>query len=70
MPTHHPLVEGSWSAGQGPVARRLAVPLREFLDTEVAGGLVLLAAAVGALLLHRTLPPLAWPEGIPKKGAA
>jgi Na+/H+ antiporter NhaA len=43
-------VEGSRSAGQGPVARRLAVPLREFLDTEVTGGLVLLAATVLALL--------------------
>ena len=50
MPTHHPPVEGSWSAGQGPVARRLAVPLREFLDTEVAGGLVLLATTAVALL--------------------
>ena len=49
MPTGHPPVEGSWSAGQGPVARRLAVPLREFLDTEVAGGLVLLAATAVAL---------------------
>ena len=49
MPTRHPPVEGSWSAGQGPVARRLAVPLRGFLDTEVAGGLVLLAATAIAL---------------------
>ena len=51
MPTGHPPVEGSWSAGQGPVARRLAVPLREFLDTEAAGGLVLLAATTVALLV-------------------
>jgi hypothetical protein len=29
--------KGFWSAGQGPVTRRIAVPLREFLDTEVAG---------------------------------
>jgi Na+:H+ antiporter, NhaA family len=50
VPTGHPPVEGSWSAGQGPVARRLAVPLREFLDTEVTGGLVLLATTVLALL--------------------
>jgi NhaA family Na+:H+ antiporter len=49
VPTHHPPVEGSWSAGQGPVARRLVVPLREFLDTEIAGGLVLLAATAVAL---------------------
>ena len=50
MPTRHPPVEGSWSAGQSPAARRLAVPLREFLDNEVAGGLVLLAATAVALL--------------------
>jgi Na+:H+ antiporter, NhaA family len=50
MPTRHPPVEGSWSARPSPVARRLAVPLREFLDTEVAGGLVLLAATAVALL--------------------
>jgi Na+/H+ antiporter NhaA len=49
VPTGHPPVAGSWSAGQGPVARRLAVPLCEFLDTEVAGGLVLLAATALAL---------------------
>ena len=49
MPTHHPPVEGSWSAGQSPAARRLAIPLREFLDTAVAGGLVLLAATAVAL---------------------
>ncbi len=49
MPTGHPPLEGSWSAGSGRVARRLAVPLREFLDTEVAGGLVLLAATAIAL---------------------
>jgi hypothetical protein len=49
VPTRHPPVEGSWSAGQIPATRRLAVPLREFLDTEVAGGLVLLAATAVAL---------------------
>jgi Na+/H+ antiporter NhaA len=49
VPTRHPPVEGSWSAGPSPVARRLAVPLQEFLDTEVAGGLVLLAATAVAL---------------------
>jgi Na+/H+ antiporter 1 len=48
--TRHPPVEGSWSAGPSPVARRLAVPLREFPDTEAAGGLVLLAAAGVALV--------------------
>ena len=50
MPTRHPPVEGSWSAGNSRVARRLAVPLREFLDTEVAGGVVLLAATAIALV--------------------
>jgi NhaA family Na+:H+ antiporter len=50
VPTRHPPVESSWSAGPGPVARRLAVPLREFLDTEAAGGLVLLTAAAVALV--------------------
>jgi Na+:H+ antiporter, NhaA family len=49
VPTRHPPVEGSWSAGPSPVARRLAIPLREFLDTEAAGGLVLLAATGVAL---------------------
>jgi NhaA family Na+:H+ antiporter len=50
VPTGHPPVESSWSAGNRPAARRLAVPLREFLDTEVAGGLVLLAATAIALV--------------------
>jgi len=50
MPTGHPPVEGSWSASSSPLSRRLAVPLREFLDTEVAGGLVLLAATAIALV--------------------
>jgi NhaA family Na+:H+ antiporter len=49
VPTRHLLVEGSWSGGQSPAARRLAVPLGEFLDTEVAGGLVLLAGTAVAL---------------------
>jgi NhaA family Na+:H+ antiporter len=50
VPTGHPPLEGSWSAGGSRVARRLAMPLREFLDTEVAGGLVLLAATAIALV--------------------
>jgi hypothetical protein len=70
VPTGHPPVEGSWSAGQGPVARRLAVPLREFLDTEVAGGLVLLAATIGAMLLYGALAAPARPESIPEEGGA
>jgi NhaA family Na+:H+ antiporter len=44
-----PPVKGSRSAGRRPGARRLAGPLREFLDTEVAGGVVLLAATAVAL---------------------
>ena len=50
MATGRPPVEGSWSAGNSRVAWRLARPLREFLDTEVAGGLVLLAATAIALV--------------------
>jgi NhaA family Na+:H+ antiporter len=40
----------SWLASERPVPRLLARPLREFLDTESAGGLVLLAATAIALL--------------------
>ncbi|MGH2699522.1 MAG: Na+/H+ antiporter NhaA [Actinomycetota bacterium] len=39
----------SWLVSDRAVARLIARPLREFLDTEVAGGVVLLAAAVVAL---------------------
>jgi NhaA family Na+:H+ antiporter len=39
-----------WAASDRPVPRLLVRPLQEFLDTEVAGGVVLLAATVVALL--------------------
>jgi Na+/H+ antiporter NhaA len=55
VPTRHPPVEGSWSAGPSPVARRQAVPLRKFLDTEGAGGLVLLIATAIALVWVNSL---------------
>ena len=38
------------AAGHSAWARNLAVPLRAFLQTEISGGLVLLAAAVAALV--------------------
>jgi Na+:H+ antiporter, NhaA family len=45
-----PPTTDSWLASDRPVARLIARPVREFLDTEVAGGVVLLAAAVVALI--------------------
>jgi NhaA family Na+:H+ antiporter len=50
MSLDRPPVGGSWAASDRPVPRRLVRPLREFLDTEVSGGVVLLAAAVVALV--------------------
>jgi hypothetical protein len=62
VPTRHPPVEGAWSGGQGPVARRLAVPLCEFLDAEAAAnGLVLVAATTVGLLVANS----AWSSGYP-----
>lgn len=40
----------SWMASERPVPRLIARPVREFLDTESAGGLVLLCATVIALV--------------------
>jgi Na+/H+ antiporter NhaA len=40
----------SWASSERTIPRRVVRPLREFLDTEAAGGLVLLAATVIALL--------------------
>jgi NhaA family Na+:H+ antiporter len=40
----------SWLASDRAVPRLVARPLREFLDTEVAGGVALLAAAAVALI--------------------
>jgi NhaA family Na+:H+ antiporter len=45
-----PPLRGSWIDSERPVPRYLARPLREFMDTEVAGGIVLLGAAVIALV--------------------
>ncbi|HYO61051.1 MAG TPA: Na+/H+ antiporter NhaA [Actinomycetota bacterium] len=44
-----PPLADSWLASDRAVPRRLARPLRMFLGTEVAGGLVLLAATIVAL---------------------
>ena len=49
MSLEHP-PGGSWVASDRPVPRLIVRPLREFLDTEVAGGVVLLAAALVALV--------------------
>ena len=46
-PNHRPA--RSWISSDRAVPRLLVRPLREFLDTEVAGGVVLLAAALIAL---------------------
>jgi NhaA family Na+:H+ antiporter len=40
----------SWLGSDRPVPRLVARPFREFLDTEVAGGVVLLVAAAAALI--------------------
>jgi len=41
----------SWFASERPLARLVARPLRRYLETEVAGGAVLLAATIVALIL-------------------
>ena len=50
MGTGKPLWEHSWLSSDRALARRVARPLRIFLATEAAGGLVLLAATVVALV--------------------
>ncbi|MFN2491007.1 MAG: Na+/H+ antiporter NhaA [Actinomycetota bacterium] len=50
MSLEQPPPRGTWVASDRPVPRLVVRPLREFLDTEVAGGVVLLAAAVIALV--------------------
>jgi NhaA family Na+:H+ antiporter len=45
----HPPEQRSWVASDRPVPRYLVRPLREFLDTEAAGGIVLLVATTVAL---------------------
>ena len=50
MTTGKPPLSHSWVAGDGPVARLVARPVREFMDTEAAGGIVLLATTLVALI--------------------
>jgi NhaA family Na+:H+ antiporter len=49
-PPPDPPLPGSWSSRDRPVPRLVVRPLRAFLDTEAAGGIVLLAATVIALV--------------------
>ena len=49
MSTRPPPLKNSWLSSDRRVARLIARPLRTFLNTEAAGGLVLLAATVVAL---------------------
>jgi NhaA family Na+:H+ antiporter len=48
--TRRPPLRHSWVSSDRPVARLIARPLREFLHTEAAGGIVLLAATLIALI--------------------
>jgi Na+:H+ antiporter, NhaA family len=48
MPPDHPPVD-SWVTSNRPIPRLLVRPLREFLDTEAAGGIALLATTIVAL---------------------
>ena len=50
MPPETPPPVPSWARSDRPVPRLVVRPLREFLDTEVAGGIVLLAATTLALI--------------------
>jgi NhaA family Na+:H+ antiporter len=50
MSTGKPPLSHSWIASDRPVARYLARPVREFLDTEAAGGIVLLVATIAAII--------------------
>ncbi|MGH2788237.1 MAG: Na+/H+ antiporter NhaA [Actinomycetota bacterium] len=50
MSTGKPPLNHSWIASDRPVARYLARPVREFLDTEAAGGIVLLMATLAAII--------------------
>ena len=45
-----PIWEDSWLTSERPVPRLLARPIRSFLSTEAAGGIVLLAATLVALI--------------------
>jgi Na+:H+ antiporter, NhaA family len=50
MSTGKPPLSHSWIASDRPVARYIARPVREFLDTEAAGGIVLLMATLAAII--------------------
>ena len=50
MSTGKPPLAHSWIASDRPIARYLARPVREFLDTEAAGGIVLLMATLAAII--------------------
>lgn len=50
MSTGKPPLSHSWIASDKPIARYLARPVREFLDTEAAGGIVLLMATLAAII--------------------
>jgi NhaA family Na+:H+ antiporter len=50
MSTGKPPLSHSWIASDRPIARYLARPVREFLDTEAAGGIVLLMATLAAII--------------------
>lgn len=50
MTSPEPPLKRSWSSSDSAVPRLLARPIRTFLNTESAGGLVLLAATISALV--------------------
>ena len=50
MTTGDPPLNHSWLASDRRIARLIARPMRRFLDTEAAGGIVLLVATCAALL--------------------
>jgi Na+:H+ antiporter, NhaA family len=50
MSAGEPPLSHSWLASDRPVPRLIARPMRRFLDTEAAGGVVLLAATLVALI--------------------
>lgn len=51
MPAPEPPLRNSWLSSNGVLPRLLARPIRTFLNTEAAGGIVLLGATVVALVL-------------------
>lgn len=59
MPNPGSPLRFSWMSSQRPVPRLIARPLRRFLHTEAAGGMVLLAATLLALILANS----PWSDG-------